>query len=110
MEIGLIREKVYGLLKFSQCTVHVTFFGKRSSKVIIGIRVFGVESYRMFVFCYGIFPKTFFIINSAQIIMNIYLCRIIGKGVLICLYGKVVLHSGLVNVTQIIIRIIVLGV
>ena len=50
-------------------------------------------------------PKSLFIINSAQIVMDVYLCRIIFKSALVCLHGEVVLHPYLVNVTQVVICI-----
>src|SRR3989338_1475424 len=100
MEIGLTGQQVNGLLKFSQCAVHVTFFGKSCAEVIIGIRVFGVELYRMFIFRNGVFKTAFFIINSTQIVMDVYLCRVVFEGILISLYGGVILHSCLVNITK----------
>src|SRR3972149_1211435 len=110
MEIGLTWQQVYGLLKFSQCAIHVAFFGKRSAEVIIGIRIFWVELYRMFIFCNSLFQTAFFIINSAQIVMDVYLRRVIFNGVLVSLQSEVVLHPCLVNVTQVVICIGILGI
>src|SRR3972149_4013252 len=107
MEIGLTGQQVYGLLKFSQCAVHVTFFGKRSAKVIIGIGVLWVEPYRMFIFRNGVFQTTLLIINGAKIVMDIYLCRVIFNSALVSLQSKVVLHPRLINITEIVIRIAV---